>query len=147
MGNLPPGVFRICGKYRLREKIGSGSFGVCCFNLSYYLLQQIIVIGDVYARQDIITGQQVAVKMEPIETEHPKLKHEWHIYQVLGQSTGIPYLFWFGMEHGYRALVMGLLGLSLEELFNACNQKFSLKTILMLANQLVSFNTNSIITT
>lgn len=32
MGDLPPGVFRVCGKYRLRKKIGSGSFGeFLCF--------------------------------------------------------------------------------------------------------------------
>ena len=31
MGDLPPGVFRVCGKYRLHKKIGSGSFGVFQF--------------------------------------------------------------------------------------------------------------------
>ena len=30
MGDLPPGVFRVCGKYRLRKKVGSRSFGAFC---------------------------------------------------------------------------------------------------------------------
>ncbi len=52
--------------------------------------------------------------------------------------VGIPSIKWCGTEGDYNVLVMELLGPSLEDLFNFCSRKFSLKTVLLLADQLVS---------
>ncbi|XP_027367711.1 casein kinase 1-like protein 6 isoform X4 [Abrus precatorius] len=110
----------IGGKFKLGRKIGSGSFG------------------ELYLGVNVQTGEEVAVKLEPVKTRHPQLHYESKLYMLLQGGTGIPHLKWFGVEGDYNVMVIDLLGPSLEDLFNYCNRKFSLKTVLMLADQLLN---------
>lgn len=56
---------------------------------------------------------------------------------MLLYTVGIPMIKWCGSEGDYNVMVMELLGPSLEDLFNFCSRRFSLKTVLLLADQLV----------
>jgi len=107
-------------KYRLGRKVGSGSFG------------------DIYLGTHIKTNEEVAIKLESCKTKHPQLLYESRLYKILQGGTGVPNVRWYGVEGDYNIMVMDLLGPSLEDLFNFCNRKLSLKTVLMLADQLVS---------
>ena len=64
--------------------------------------------------------------------------YEYRLYRILHHKPGIPNVHWFGKEGDYNVLVMDLLGPSLEDLFNFCKRTLSLKTILMLADQLIA---------
>eukprot|EP00392_Amoebophrya_sp_AT5.2_P010533 g10597.t1 len=110
-------------KYRLCGKIGSGSFG------------------DIYLGEDFQTGEKVAVKLELIKSRHPQLLYESKLYKIMADghlSVGIPNLHWYGVEGDYNVMVIDFLGPSLEDLFSFCGRKFSLKTVLMLANQMIN---------
>lgn len=53
----------------------------------------------------------------------------------LAGGVGVPQLLWLGEEGDYYVLAHKLLGPSLEDLFNYCDRKFSLKTVLLIADQ------------
>ena len=53
-------------------------------------------------------------------------------------SGGIANIKWHGADGDDNVLVLDLLGPSLEDLFVYCGTKFSLKTVLMLADQMVT---------
>mmetsp|Transcript_26395 Transcript_26395/g.75789 ORF Transcript_26395/g.75789 Transcript_26395/m.75789 type:complete len:419 (+) Transcript_26395:93-1349(+) len=110
----------IGGRYRLGRKIGSGSFG------------------DIFLGTDSCTGDEVAIKRESIKSRHPQLLYEAKIYRILAGGVGVPAVHWYGISGEYSMMVMDLLGPSLEDLLCHCERRFSLKTALMLSDQMIN---------
>ncbi|KAJ3014799.1 serine/threonine protein kinase [Thoreauomyces humboldtii] len=111
---------RVGNKFRIGRKIGSGSFG------------------DIYLGTNIINGEEVAIKLEAVKAKHPQLEYEAKVYKSLAGGVGIPFVRYFGVECDFNCMVIDLLGPSLEDLFNYVGRKFTLKTVLLLADQLIS---------
>ncbi|KAI5304427.1 Casein kinase 1-like protein 5 [Ascosphaera pollenicola] len=109
------------GIYQVTRKIGEGSFG------------------KIYSAIDLMNGQDLAIKFEKADQCNPQLSVEYRRYKALHGGVGIPSIHWHGVaENGHVALVMDSLGPSLEDLFNFCKRQFSLKTVALLALQLLT---------
>jgi serine/threonine protein kinase len=59
-------------------------------------------------------------------------------FNSFSSIVGIPNIKWFGSEGDYNVLVMDLLGPSLEDVFNYCDKRLSVKTVCMIADQMIS---------
>ncbi|RNA18298.1 casein kinase I isoform gamma-2 isoform X1 [Brachionus plicatilis] len=111
--------FVIANFFKIGRKFGNGNFG------------------DVRIGKNILTNEFVAINFEKIHHQTNSLQIENRIYEKLRNGEGIPRLFYYGQFVAHNVLVMELLGANLEDLFNLCNRVFILKTICMIAIQLI----------
>ncbi|KAI8342448.1 kinase-like domain-containing protein [Chlamydoabsidia padenii] len=105
--------------YKVGKKLGEGSFGV------------------LYEGTNLLNNQSVAIKFEPRKSDAPQLRDEYRTYKILAGLHGVPKAFYFGQEGLHNILVIDLLGPSLEDLFDMCGRQFSIKTVAMLAKQML----------
>jgi serine/threonine protein kinase len=90
-----------------------------------------------YIGINIVSGEEILIKFESIKAEYPQLENEARVYKSLAGGVGIPRVHWFGTECDSNVMILDYLGPSLEELFNFCNRKLLLRTVLLLADQLI----------
>ncbi|KAG5466683.1 hypothetical protein LSCM1_00853 [Leishmania martiniquensis] len=110
------------GRFRIGRRIGGGSFG------------------DIFEGVDTRTGEIVAIKVERAKTTHPQLLAETQHYTLVSQGRAaayMPTIFGYSSESDFNVMAMELMGLSLEDLHEQCGGRFSLKTTLMLADQIL----------
>ena len=105
--------------YEVGRKLGSGSFG------------------EIFLASNIETNEKFAVKIENVKAKHPQLMYEAKLLKHLQGGPGIANVYFCDTEGDHIFVVMDLLGKSLEDLFNACNRKFTLGTVVQLADQML----------
>ncbi|XP_045030742.1 casein kinase I isoform X2 [Daphnia magna] len=116
------GVLMVGPNFRVGKKIGCGNFG------------------ELRLGKNLYNNEHVAIKLEPLKSKAPQLHLEYRFYRMMGRrstTTGLPEVYYFGPCGKYSALVMELMGPSLEDLFDLCGRRFSLKNVLMIALQLI----------
>jgi len=59
------------------------------------------------------------------------------LWELILCSVGIPNVYYFGQEGLHNILVIDLLGPSLEDLFDHCSRRFTVKCTVMIAKQMV----------
>lgn len=106
--------------YLLQQKIGQGSFG------------------KIYIASHVNTGKKYAVKMEDSQSRVPQLIFEARLYNIMSGSCNVPRIYHHCTDLNYNIIVVDLLGRSLEDLLNRCHRRMSVKTVLMLADQMIS---------
>jgi serine/threonine protein kinase len=107
-------------KILINRKLGSGSFG------------------DIYLGINLKTKEELAIKLELSDSRTPQLNYESKILKFLQGGEGFPAVHFFGIVGIYNVMIIDLLGPNLEEKFNTCERKFSLKTVLMLGIQMMT---------
>lgn len=110
----------IDNKYKIGSRVGRGAFA------------------EVFEAQNVQTGEMAAVKMEPVNAKHPQLAFEAQVYRYLAGGAGISKAFWYGSMADHNMFVVEMLGCNMEDLLERVGHKFSLKTTLMLADQMIS---------
>ena len=110
----------INGLYYEKALIGQGAFG------------------QIYLGQNTQTKEFVAIKKEMANCKNPQLVYVAKVYKYLEGGMGIPKVHLQKDVMNMNVMVMDLLGPSLEDMFNYCYRRFTVKTVLMLGIELLT---------
>ena len=92
--------------------------------------------GQINLGENILTKEKVAIKIEFLVTRS-HLYSEFEIMKDLQGYDGIPKIYKYIKAKENNFLIMELLGKSLEKIFSYYQRKFSIKTVIQIAYQMI----------
>jgi serine/threonine protein kinase len=113
------------GRFETVKRLGAGCFG------------------EVFKGLDTQSKLDVAIKFENREAKSaPQLEHETEVLNELRANVspppqGIAEVLYFGIEKTFNCMVMEMLGKSLEDHVQACKGKMTVKTTVLIAEQVI----------
>lgn len=110
---------RIAGRFRLEEILDKGNFST------------------VYFGRHVHSNKLLALKLEDRKSKFPQVSFESQVLRRLKGTIGIPELIWSGSNGDFNCLVLQKLGSNLQTLCKNCGGSFSLKTSMMILDQLL----------
>ena len=111
---------KVCEDYSMfkNQRLGKGGFG------------------QLYLGKNLKNNSFVAVKVED-RGSRSHLNSEFQILSEISKGEGIPKVYKFHKGHKHNYLIMELLGRSLDKLFTDMKRHFSIKTVSMIAYQMI----------
>jgi serine/threonine protein kinase len=107
-------------RYRVKHMIGSGGFGT------------------IFRAEAVSSSTEVAIKIQADPARPSVILNECSVYGYLSGAPGFPSIHEVGCDNDRHFFVMDLLGNSLRQLFRGANHRFSLRTVLMLIDQMIA---------
>ena len=110
----------MCGRYRLEDKLYEGKFST------------------IYSGRNVQSDTDCSIKCEARAVKPSFVINEGKVLEEIQGGIGIPNLLWAGENGDFNFLITELLGNSLEDYLELCGGRFSLKTVLMIADKVLS---------
>ena len=143
MLNLYKNKNKINSKFCFKKKKSNQQMQKNSFENKFEITEEILSEGsyaNIFVGKDLKTGEKVAIKKpnrkKKGDTEH--VDNESDIYQLFLDDANykkfLPEIHFLSND----CIVMEMMGPNLLDLFNKCKGKFCLKTVLMLAEQMIN---------
>lgn len=97
---------------RLEKRLAQALLGTSILVCSHRKKKNFI--DTTFVGTNIITEEEVAIKLESVKAKHPQLEYEAKVYKAIAGGVGVPFVRWFGSECDYVAMVIDLLGRKLS---------------------------------
>lgn len=108
-------------RFLVKRHLGGGSFG------------------EVYLAYDNDTDDYVAIKVDKDPGPNSQIANEYHVLKALKHpKLHVPAVVFYGMDGHTGILAMTRMGKSVQDLYERMDCRFSLKTVLMLAEQMIT---------